>query len=77
MDAMARGIATAALTLQSTLLQSLAYRGAMTPGEALGVVDEALEAAKGAVRGKDEQEVANIARKCLESVRESLKEMMN
>ena len=35
MDAIARGTATAALTLHSMTLQALVYHGAMTPAEAL------------------------------------------
>ena len=35
MDDVARGIATAALTLQSVLLQALVYKEVLTPTEAL------------------------------------------
>jgi hypothetical protein len=56
---MPRSIVTTALRLQSMLLQSLIDR----------VVDEAIEAGKGAVKGKDEREVANIPGRCFESVR--------
>ena len=44
MDEVARGIATAALTLQSALLQALVAHGAMSPEQALEVVDLAVEA---------------------------------
>ena len=43
MDEVARGIATAALTLQSALLQALVAHGAMSPEQALEVVDLAVE----------------------------------
>jgi hypothetical protein len=39
MDDVARGIATAALTVQSALLQALVAHGAMSPEQALEVVD--------------------------------------
>jgi hypothetical protein len=45
MDNIARGTASAALTLQSVILQALVYHGAMTPAEALEVVDKAVVAA--------------------------------
>ena len=44
MDEISRGIATAALTLQSVLLQALVSKGVLTPEEALEVVDEGLDA---------------------------------
>ena len=44
MDEVARGMATAALTLQSALLQALVAHGAMSPEQALEVVDLAMEA---------------------------------
>jgi 20S proteasome alpha/beta subunit len=77
MDAIARGTATAALTLQSVVLQALVYHGAMTPAEALEVVDKAVTAAKQAAKDKSQTEVANVTRGCLEGVREAIAEMMN
>ena len=46
MDEIARGVATAALTLQATLLQSLVANGAMTLAQALNVI-----ARQGVVKG--------------------------
>ena len=43
MDDVAHGIATAALTLQSALLQALVAHGAMSPEQALEVVDVAVD----------------------------------
>src|SRR5215469_7971415 len=43
MDEMARGIATAALTLQSAMLQALVAHGVVSPTQALDIVDLALE----------------------------------
>jgi hypothetical protein len=40
MDEIARGVAAAAVTLQSALLRSLVANGAMTPGQALGVIEK-------------------------------------
>jgi hypothetical protein len=45
MDDISRGAATAALTLQSVLLQALAHKGVITREDALGIVDRSLEAA--------------------------------
>jgi OmpA-OmpF porin, OOP family len=42
MDDISRGIATAALTLQSVLLQALVHKGALTSEEALDVIDRSL-----------------------------------
>ena len=39
MDEMARGIATAALTLQSAMLQALVAHGVVSPTQALDIVD--------------------------------------
>jgi hypothetical protein len=77
MDNIARGTATAALTLQSVILQALVYHGAMTPAEALEVVDKAVTAAAQAAKDKSQTEVANVTRGCLEGVREAITEMMN
>jgi hypothetical protein len=73
MDEISRGIATAALTLQSVLLQALVSKGVLTPGEALEVVDEGLDAVTHGPRGKDADPVKGIALSCLEGVREELK----
>jgi len=77
MNAMARGTATAALTLQSVILQALVYHGTMTPAEALDVVDKAVTASVLGAKDKSQLEVTNVARGCLEGVREAIAEMMN
>ena len=45
MDDSARGIATASLTLQSSLLQALVRKGVLTPADALDIVDNSLRSA--------------------------------
>ena len=77
MDEMARGIATAALTLQSVLLQSLVTNGVITPAQALDVVDKALAAFIGPATSKAEDDVALVTVAALQGVREGLVEMVN
>ena len=77
MDAIARGTATAALTLQSVILQALVYHGAMTPAEALEMVDKAVRAAALGATEKGQIEVVNAAGECIGGVREAIAEMMN
>jgi hypothetical protein len=72
MDEISRGIATAALTLQSVLLQALVSKGVLTPEEALEVVDEGLDAVTHSPRDKEADSVKGIALSCLEGVREKL-----
>jgi len=72
MDEISRGIATAALSLQSVLLQALVHKGVLTPSEALGVADAALAAARSDPRDDDEAEVAEVTVTCLEHIREGL-----
>jgi hypothetical protein len=43
MDDTSRGVATAALTLQSVLLQALVCKGILNTDEALEVVDKSLD----------------------------------
>jgi hypothetical protein len=45
MDEVSHGVATAALTLQSVLLQALVSKGVLSHGEALEVADKCLAAA--------------------------------
>ena len=68
MDAIARGTATAALTLQSVILQALVYHGNMTPAEALEVVDKAVTAAAEGAKDKSQMEVARRYVRLLRSV---------
>ena len=77
MDDIARGMATAALTLQSVLLQALAHKGFMTPGEALEVVDKSLAAVREAPGGFAPRAVARAAYDCLEGVREGVADLVN
>ena len=44
MDDIARGIATASLTLQSVMLQALVAKGLLTRAEAIEIVDKSLDA---------------------------------
>jgi hypothetical protein len=44
MDDISRGIATAALPLQTVMLQALVSKGVLTTQEALEVVDKSLDA---------------------------------
>ena len=74
MDESAQGIATAALTLQSVLLQELVHRGVLSREDALGIVDRSLEAAMNAMSGEG-GEVPEITRGCLAGVREGLATM--
>ena len=72
MDDISRGIATAALTLQSVTLQALVNKGVLTHGEALEVVDKGLDTVTHGPRDKGADPVAGIALSCLERVREEL-----
>jgi len=75
MDDSARGIATASFTLQSSLLQALVRKGVLTPADALDIVDNSLRSAANSARRRATLEAAEIARICLEGVREALAEM--
>jgi hypothetical protein len=77
MDDIARGLATAALTLQSVLLQALVNKGVMVPGEALEVVDKSLGAVREAPGDLASRAVAQAAYDCLESVREGVADLFN
>ena len=77
MDEVARGMATAALTLQSALLQALVAHGAISPEQALEVVDLAMEASTRNKASKTEEDVVLVAVQALEEVREGLANMVN
>jgi hypothetical protein len=77
MDEIARGVAAAALTLQSALLRSLVANGAMTPAQALNVIEKALAASLGKASSREEQDVALVTVQALEGVREGLADMVN
>jgi hypothetical protein len=70
MDESARGIATASFTLQSSLLQALVLKGVLTAADAFDIVDVSLYSA-----ANQPDVVAEIARICLEGVRETLAEV--
>ena len=75
MDDSARGIATASLTLQSCLLQALVRKGVLTTADALDIVESSLQSAANQPDAEATLEAADIARICLEGVREALTEM--
>ena len=77
MGEVARGIATAALSLQAALLQALVAHGAMSPEQALEVVDLAVEASRRKQASKAEEDVALVAVEALQEVREILEDMVN
>ena len=70
MDDSARGIVTASFTLQSSLLQALVLKGVLTTADAFDIVDVSLYSA-----ANQRDVVAEIARICLEGVRETLAEV--
>jgi len=75
MDDSARGIATAALTLHSDLLQALVRKAVLTSAKALEIVDSSLRSAAGQPDAEATLEAAEIARICLVGLREGLVEM--
>ena len=77
MDEVARGIATAALTLQSALLQALVAHGAMSPEQALEVVDVTVEVSRRIKALKAEEDVALVTVEALEGVRVGLTDMIS
>jgi hypothetical protein len=75
MDEISFGIATAALTLRSVMLQALVAKGLLTPSEAVEVVDKSLDAV---IQGPDDEAAdgaAQAAHDCLEGVREAVAEL--
>jgi hypothetical protein len=75
MDEMARGVATAALALQSVLLQALVHKGVLTREDALGIVERSLAAADHVPSARAAGKVAEVTMDCLNGVREGLEEM--
>ena len=69
MDDSARGIATAALTLQSDLLRALVRKALLTRAEALDIVDSSL---LNAASHPDAEATAEITRVRLEGVGDGL-----
>jgi hypothetical protein len=74
MDDISRGIATAAIALQSAMLQALVRKGTFTLEEALEVVDKGLDAFVPGADAADAAAVAWAAQTCLDGVREGLAE---
>jgi len=72
MDDSAWGIATASFTLQSNLLQAFVRTGVLTPADALDVVGTSLRSAANRPDAETTLEEAEVARICLEGVREAL-----
>jgi hypothetical protein len=73
MDDIVRGIATAALTLQSVLLQALVNKGVLTSEAALDVVDRSLAvSAVDPTESEEVVQVADVTLDCLAGVREGL-----
>jgi hypothetical protein len=70
MDDTSRGIALAALTLHSVMLQALVSKGVLTIGEALEVVDKSLDAVLDRPDDEEVDDVVEVAHACLEHVRE-------
>jgi hypothetical protein len=76
MDEVARGIARAALIPQSALLPTLVAHGAMSPEQALEVVDVAVEVSKRIRALKEEHDVALVTVEILQGVREGLADVV-
>jgi hypothetical protein len=76
MDEVARGIATAALTLQSAVLQALVAHGVMSPAQALEVVDVAMDASMHHA-SKAEEDVELVVIEALQEVRVGLVDLLN
>ena len=59
------------------MLQALVAHGAMSPEQALEVVDLAVEASRRKQASKAEEDVALVAVEALQEVREILEDMVN
>ena len=77
MDEVARGIATAALTLQSAVLQALVAHGVMSPAQALEAIDLAMDASMRNAASKAEDDVEVVVIEALEGVRLGLVDLLN
>ena len=73
MDDVSRGITTAALTLQSVMLQALVSKGVLTIDEALEVVDKSLDALLDTPNDEGVDDVIGVAHAGLEHVRDGLR----
>jgi hypothetical protein len=72
MDNTSRGILTAALTLQSVMLQALVSKGILTIDDAFEVVDKSLDTLLDTPDDEAVHEVIEVAYACLEHLREGL-----
>jgi hypothetical protein len=72
MDEISRGLATAAIALQSALLQALVRKGVFSREEALEIVDKGLDAFVPGAEDAEAAAVAWAAQTCLDGVREGL-----
>jgi hypothetical protein len=77
MDEVARGIATAALTLQSAVLQALVAYGVMSQAQALEIVDVAMDASMRNAALKAEDDVELVVIEALQGVRVGLVDLLN
>jgi hypothetical protein len=75
-DDIARGVASAALTLQSVLLQALINEGVLTPAKVLEMIDKPIAAVDEHTTTEGEEAVAVTAEQCLEGVREGIASMI-
>lgn len=72
MNDFSRGIAMAAITLQSVMLQTLVADGVLTVGDALQLVDRAKDTFIFAAEGEIPDPANETALTCLANVREAL-----
>ena len=77
MDEVTRGIATAALTLQSAVLQALVAHGVMSPVQALEAIDLAMDASMRNAALKAEDDVELVVIEALQGVRVGLVDLLN
>ena len=77
MDEVTRGIATAALTLQSAVLQALVAYGVMSQAQALEIVDVAMDASMRNAALKAEDDVELVVIEALQGVRVGLVDLLN
>ena len=76
MDEVARGIARAALTLQSAVLQALVAHGVMSPTQALEAIDLAMDASMRNA-SKAEEDVELVVIEALQGIRVGLVDLLN
>jgi hypothetical protein len=76
MDEVARGTATAALTLQSAVLQALVAHGVMSPTQALEAIDLAMDASMRNA-SKAEEDVELVVIEALQGIRVGLVDLLN